>query len=44
MVETADFADFEQIEGVLAHAGLPEWIKDWSAPAGRRSGRRERDD
>ena len=22
---TADFADFEQIKGVLAHAGLPEW-------------------
>ena len=22
---TADYADFEQIKGVLAHAGLPEW-------------------
>ena len=23
--ETADCTDFEQIKGVLAHAGLPEW-------------------
>ena len=23
---TADFADFKQIKGVLAHAGLPVWV------------------
>ena len=47
--ETADFADLEQIEGVLAHAGLPGFWKSQraqrsqrtkSAPAGRRTGRR----
>ena len=31
---TADFADWLQIKGVLAHAGLPEWetadFADWS--------------
>ena len=32
---TADFADLLQIKGVLAHAGLPEWIGNHKGHEGK---------